>query len=145
MIFIADTMLGRLAKRMRLLGFDVLYDPAMADNDILRLALEQGRVILTRDTGLASRPLARNHLLIRSDHGDDQLDQVLAAFPLPDAGPLTRCSLCNAPLMSIRREEIRDRVPPYVYERYDGFLHCTKCERIYWKGSHITRMHLKVS
>jgi len=145
MKFIADAMLGRLAKRMRLLGFDVLYDPAMADNDILRLALEQGRVILTRDTGLASRPLARNHLLIRSDHGDEQLDQVLEAYPTPDAGPLTRCSLCNEPLMRVKREEVRDAVPSYVYERHDGFLRCEKCERIYWKGSHIAKMHLKSS
>jgi uncharacterized protein with PIN domain len=58
MKFIADVMLGKLAKRMRLLGFDVLYDPAYEDNEVLRLALDHDRVILTRDAGLASRPLA---------------------------------------------------------------------------------------
>ena len=67
MKFIADVMLGKLAKRMRLMGFDVLYGSTCEDNEVLRLALDQGRIILTRDTGLASRPLAQNHLLIASD------------------------------------------------------------------------------
>jgi|PlaIllAssembly_1097288.scaffolds.fasta_scaffold24679_2 hypothetical protein len=139
MKFIADAMLGRLAKRMRLLGFDVLYDPEMADNDILRLALEQGRVILTRDTGLASRPLARNHLLIRSDHGDEQLDQVLEAFPPPDTGPLTRCSLCNDPLVPLERTDASDRVPGHVHATMKVFFECRRCGRVYWSGSHVKR------
>ena len=170
MKFIADVMLGRLAKRLRLLGFDVLYDRAFTDNELIRLSLEQHRIILTRDTGLAERPLAANHLFIQSDHVDEQIHQVLDALkenppPSPFSkggriglippltkggeggfaspkplGPLTRCSLCNEPLTVIDKQEARDLVPQYVYERNDSFLRCGKCGRVYWKGTHVKRI-----
>ncbi len=143
MKFIADVMLGRLAKRMRLLGFDVLYDRAFDDNEIIRLSLGQRRVILTRDTLLAVRPLASNHLLIRSDQVQEQLDQILGAFSLFSyPAPLTRCSVCNEPLTPLSRWDAENRVPQYVYDRYDDFLQCMKCDRIYWKGTHVKRMKL---
>jgi len=137
MNFIADAMLGRLAKRLRLLGIDVLYDPALTDNDILRLSLEQNRVILTRDTGLASRPLARNHLLVKSDHVDDQLRQVLASLTLTDAAPLTRCSLCNGMLSLLDRRAAKDRVPVHVLATVNIYYQCDRCGKIYWRGSHV--------
>ncbi len=140
MKFIADAMLGKLAKRMRLLGFDVLYDPAYNDNEVLRLALDQGRIILTRDTGLASRPLAQNHILIKSDHIEDQLGQVSNAFSPPDNRPLTRCSLCNEPLSVLDKKDARDLVPDHVYAAVIGFWRCALCERVYWQGSHVKNM-----
>ena len=144
MKFIADVMLGRLAKRLRLLGFDVLFDRAFIDNEIIRLSLEQHRIILTRDTGLAERPLAANHLFIQSDHVKDQLKQVFAAFQITEEpAPLTRCSLCNEPLIPLDKQEARDLVPQYVYERNDSFLRCGKCGRVYWKGTHVRRMKLR--
>ena len=140
MNFIADAMLGSLAKRLRLLGFDVLYDHTLADNEVLRLALEQGRVILTRDTGLAARPLARNHVLIKSDHVDDQVQQVLDAFSLPAAGLLTRCSVCNQQLSPLDRDIARDRVPEHVLRTVTTFFECRGCGRVYWEGSHVKNM-----
>ena len=140
MKFIADVMLGKLAKRMRLLGIDVLYDPAYQDNEVLRLALDQGRVILTRDTGLASRPLARNHLLIGSDLVDEQLHQVLEMFSLSSTAMLTRCSSCNTILTAPVRDEVRDLVSIYIYEQHRDFLRCETCGRIYWKGTHVRNM-----
>ena len=140
MNFIADAMLGSLAKRLRLLGFDVLYDRTLADNDVLRLALEQGRIILTRDTGLACRPLAQNHILIKSDHVEEQLRQVLDAFSLSSSGPLTRCSVCNQPLVSLDRDAARDRVPDHVLRTMTTFFECKGCGRTYWEGSHVKRM-----
>jgi uncharacterized protein with PIN domain len=140
MKFIADVMLGTLAKRLRLLGFDVLYDHTLGDNDILRLALEQGRTILTRDTGLASRPLARNHLLIESDHVDDQVQHVLDAFSPFASKPLTRCSICNQPLSPLDRETAKDRVPEHVLRTVMTFYECSGCGRIYWEGSHVKNM-----
>jgi len=139
MNFIADAMLGSLAKRLRLLGFDVLYDHTLADNEILRLALEQGRVILTRDTGLAARPLARNHVLIKSDHVDDQVQQVIDAFSLPGPGPLTRCSVCNSKLSSLERIDAQDRVPEHVWRTVARFFECKGCERVYWEGTHLKK------
>lgn len=143
MKFIADVMLGRLAKRMRLLGFDVLYDRTNDNNEVIRLSLEQDRVILTRDTALAERPLAANHLLITNDDSRAQMRQVLAAFPrsvLPQ--PLTRCSVCNEPLAAISRKKVKDLVPFYVYEKHETFLQCMTCKRVYWMGTHVGRMGL---
>jgi len=143
MKFIADVMLGRLAKRLRLLGFDVLYDRTLDDNGVIRVSIEQERTILTRDTALAARPLAVNHLIIRDDKADEQVEQVLSAFPLlvPPA-PLTRCSACNELLQPISRSDARDRVPSFVYEKGWDFLHCPGCGRTYWQGTHVKRMKL---
>jgi len=140
MKFIADVMLGKLAKRMRLMGFDVLYESALDDNDVLRLALDQGRVILTRDTGLASRPLAQNHLLIASDLIDEQLHQVFEAFSPPDENALTRCSICNEQLSMLDRKDARDLVPDHVIATVNEFWRCEHCGRVYWKGSHVRNM-----
>jgi uncharacterized protein len=143
MKFIADAMLGRLAKRMRLLGFDVLYDRMIDDNDIIRFSLEQDRVILTRDTSLAERPLAANHLFITNNDIRTQLQQVLAAFPSDMISqPLTRCSECNEPLVTISRKKVKDLVPVYVYETHETFLQCLTCKRVYWMGTHVERMRL---
>ena len=141
MKFIADVMLGRLAKRMRILGFDVLYDRMLSDNEIIRLSLEQDRLILTRDRSLAERPLAAHHLFILSDRVREQIDQVLASVP-PDMTlrRLTRCTECNELLSSMKKEDARDRVPSHVYETNSTFLECLKCGRIYWPGTHVKRM-----
>jgi len=143
MRFIADAMLGSLARRMRLLGFDVHYDPALPDNEVLRLALEQDRIILTRDTGLSSRPLAERHLLILSDHLEAQLAQVLEAFPAPAGGVLTRCSVCNGPLYALDRTEARDLVPDHVLATAGEYWRCSGCGKVYWKGSHVRNMEMR--
>ncbi len=140
MKFIADVMLGSLAKRMRLLGFDVLYEDTLSDNGLLQHALEEDRISLTRDTGLAARPLAKNHLLIESDRVDDQVRQVIGVFSLSPTAALTRCSVCNEPLQPLTKDEARDRVPAYVYLRMTRFYRCGKCDRTYWKGTHVRNM-----
>src|SRR5574337_1129634 len=143
MKFIADVMLGRLAKRMRLLGFDVFYNAAFSDNDIIRLSLEEDRVILTRDVTLSARPLASNHLFITSDRVQEQVKQILSAFRIEMLSrPLTRCSECNESLVPIAKQDARDLVPQHVYDKYDAFLRCMRCERIYWEGTHVRRMAL---
>ncbi len=144
MKFIADVMLGRLAKRMRLMGFDVLYDRTLNDNDLLRLSLDQCRTILTRDVALAGRPLAADHLFIKSDRVSEQLGQVYSVFSPPSSSALlTRCSVCNEPLLAIAREKIKDLVPVQVYGTGTSFLYCKKCRRVYWKGSHVKKMILQ--
>ncbi len=144
MKFIADVMLGRLVKRMRLLGYDVLYDRSFDDNEIIRCSLDQDRVILTRDIALANRPLASKHVLLESEDVGSQIDQVLAAFPTePPAPTLSRCSACNEPLVAISREQARDMVPDHVFETHSAFLHCNSCGRVYWKGTHVQRMELR--
>lgn len=144
MKFIADVMLGKLAKRLRLMGLDVLYGPGLEDNEIIRLSLEQERVILTRDRGLSKRPLAERHVLISSENVQDQLEQVLKTFrPVLDpAAFLTRCSVCNELLKSTSKQEVRDLVPSYVYDRINRFLQCPCCGRVYWKGNHVRNLKL---
>jgi hypothetical protein len=141
MKFIADVMLGRLAKWMRLLGFDVLYDRTMTDNEIIRISLTQDRVILTRDTGLVARPLASNHVFIEGDYVRQQLQQVLTTFHIMAIpGPLTRCPVCNTLLSPVAKQDVRDLVPRYVYEKNNSFLRCENCGKTYWKGTHVKMM-----
>lgn len=141
MKFIADVMLGRLAKFMRICGLDVAYDRTLSDDDIIRISLEQGRTILTRDTGLIRRPLASNHLLIRSDRPTEQLRQVIDSFHIDvNRAMCTRCAVCNTPLSRMEKEEARDLVPQYVYIRHSDFMRCQGCMKIYWKGTHVERI-----
>ena len=145
MKFIADVMLGRLARRMRLLGLDVLYNRTLNDNEIIRLSLEQDRVILTRDKALSDRPLSENRLFINSDLVQEQVDQVLSSFPLESLlEPFSRCSECNDPLSRITREDAEDLVPQHVYENKYLFLRCPRCKRTYWQGTHVMRMAIAV-
>lgn len=141
MKFIADAMLGRLARQMRLLGYDVTYDRSLQDNDIIRISLEERRIILTRDSGLAKRPLAAKHFFVHGDVIQKQLDQIVKAFP-PSRSmtPLSRCSICNEALVAVAKEDVKERVPSYVYETHADFSRCLKCGRTYWKGSHVKKM-----
>lgn len=144
MKFIADAMLGRLAKRMRLLGFDVLYDAKLSDNEVIRSSLEEDRVILTRDVALSARPLAANRLFISSDRVQEQVEQVLCSFHLEAlTRPLTRCSECNGALSPIAKQDVRDLVSQHVYDKHETFLRCRQCGRIYWEGTHVKRMALQ--
>ncbi len=140
MKYVADVMLGRLAKWMRLQGLDVMYDRSLSDNDIIRMSLEQGRVILTRDRKLSLRPLASNRILISSERVKEQIRQVLRLHPQLVLKPLTRCAVCNEPLLTVEKRLMRDLVPQYVYDKYSDFMQCGKCGRTYWKGTHVRKM-----
>ena len=139
---IADAMLGTLARWLRALNVDVVYDPALDDAALVDRAVAEGRTILTRDRRLTERRLARDHLLIRSDDLDEQVRQVVAALGIePDPGRLLgRCLRCNAPLEPIDAEAARSRVPPWVARTQEEFRVCPTCGRVYWRGSHVDRM-----
>jgi uncharacterized protein len=136
--FIADMMLGKLAKWMRILGYDVEYFPEIGDEDLIERAEATGRLILTRDTLLVRRRRVRGrHYFVRGDDWREQLRQVVAAFPpAPPDRLLCRCLRCNAPLAEIPREEVRGKVPPYVHETQEEFATCPSCGRIYWGATH---------
>ena len=144
MKFIADVMLGSLARRLRLLGHDVLYDRTLDDNTVIRISLEQDRVILTRDSGLAKRPLAANHLFIEANDTASQVLQVLSfldlSSPVERSASFTRCSACNSLLVPAVKLDVKDLVPEYVYHAHDEFLQCPGCQRVYWQGTHTERM-----
>ncbi|RII28828.1 MAG: hypothetical protein CXR31_02840 [Geobacter sp.] len=140
--FFADTMLGKLARWLRVVGCDVAYVPALDDAELVARAREEGRLILTRDTLLIRRRWAReHHFFIVGDHWRDQLRQVVTAFGIdPFRHILTRCLECNEPLRDVVMTAVADRVPPYVHETQELFRECPACGRIYWGGTHRERM-----
>jgi len=141
MIFVVDCMLGKLAKWLRVLGFDAAYFPRAEDDKLLRLAQKEGRAVLTRDTGLAAKAGGVRCLLIRSQRWEDQVRQVLDEFRIREEIVLySRCINCNARLKPIPKENARNLVPPFVYERNKEFSICPSCGRVYWPGTHFQGM-----
>ena len=138
----ADAMLGALARWLRALDLDVAYDPSLDDPELVELSVAEGRTILTRDRRLTERRLARNHILIRSDDVAEQVRQVLETLGVtPEPGRLLgRCLRCNQPLVDIDPEAARARVPPWVARTQQEFRLCPECGRIYWPGTHASRM-----
>ena len=138
----ADAMLGALARWLRALDLDVTYDPSLDDPALVEVAVAEGRTILTRDRRLTERRRARNHILIQSDDVAEQVRQVLETLGVsPDPHRLLgRCLRCNQPLVDVDPEEARARVPPWVARTQQEFRRCPKCGRIYWPGTHASRM-----
>jgi hypothetical protein len=133
-------MLGTLAKWLRILGYDALFDPDIVDHQLVRLARAEDRLILTRDRELARRRGVRV-LLIAGEHLDDQIQQVLADLDLEPDRSFSRCPVCNEPLLVIDRETARSRVPAYVARTQDTFRSCPVCLRVYWRGTHWQRIN----
>lgn len=135
-------MLGRLAKRLRLSGWDTRYESYIADADLLRQAAAEGRMILTRDRRLMLRRAARDAaILLRADRVDDQWRELTARWPGLTAGAaFSRCAECNALIAAVDRDAVCERVPPYVFRTHDQFFACPGCGRVYWSGTHIPKI-----
>jgi uncharacterized protein with PIN domain len=137
--FLADAMLGRLAKWLRLLGYDTAYAGEESDQRIAARARAESRVLLTRDREMARRRGIRC-LLVHSQDLDEQLEQVLSAFGQPPGELAPRCPRCNASLIEISPQAARARVPAYVFQEHRCFHRCPACDRVYWPGSHWARI-----
>ena len=142
MKFIADAMLGKLARWMRIMGCDVEYEPVIDDSEIVERAQENRRIILTRDTLLIKRKKARdNHFFVSGDSYKDQIRQVVQHFGLdPFKLILTRCLVCNVLLRPVEKSHVQKKVPPYVFQSQDRFETCPSCNRIYWPATHRDEM-----
>jgi hypothetical protein len=142
--FIVDVNVGRLGRWLRALGCDVLSPPDADDNALVRVALQDGRILLTRDTLLMRRRLVTSGvlkaLLIRSDDYLLQLRQVVETLGLDTAKPFSRCLECNQPLLDLPRHQAQGQVPPYVFQTQEEFRQCPSCRRVYWRGTHWARM-----
>lgn len=138
-IYIADCMLGRLAKWLRVLGYDVVYDRRISDDDLITRARREGRVLLTRDTRLVQRRLAGEHMLIASDDPEEQLAQMVkdCGLELAPERFLSRCLRCNEATVKADREAVKELVPPYVFQTQRTFSQCAGCGRIYWRATHV--------
>ena len=140
--FAADAMLGRLARWLRALGYDTAYESDIPDAELVRLAILERRCILTRDRALPEEWRVDNVMLIGANAPLDQLAEVVAAFDLDYHTHLfTRCTICNLPVVEVVKENVADRIPPLVLAEHNAFWECRSCEKIYWKGSHVARMH----
>jgi uncharacterized protein with PIN domain len=142
--FIADVMVGKLARWLRVLGLDVAYSNTFRDEEIVRIAEAENRIILTRDTGLVPQGMENQSLFIESDHYKEQIQQVLRAFDLKDFSIFSRCIECNTPLRHIDKEEAFDKVPPYIYLTQERFAACPSCNRVYWHGTHADQMLARI-
>lgn len=141
MKFAVDCMLGRLAKWLKILGFDAVFFPKIEDDELLDFARKEERVLLTRDTGLLERADPIPCLFIESDLWKDQIRQVLDHFGLRDEiRPHTRCLRCNRVLLSLPKGRARNLVTSYVYQKAEKFALCPDCGRVYWRGTHLKDM-----
>jgi hypothetical protein len=139
--FCADAMLGRLARWLRVLGYDTTWQAHVEDGALVRLALDEGRVLLTRDRDLPRQWRVPRCLVLGSDAPLEQLREVVERCGLDPRRPLfRRCTRCNAPTGSVPRAEVAGRVPARVWRREERFTVCPGCGRVYWQGSHARRM-----
>ena len=144
--FVLDVHLGRLTAYLRMLGFDVLFGPKSADDELARIAQSERRILLTRDRDLLKRSAVSHGYWIRESSPRLQVLEVLRRFDLVGSiAPFERCIRCNEPLVCAERAKIEARLPARVRERHTEFRTCPSCERIYWKGSHHIRMQQMIS
>lgn len=137
--FLADEMLGSLARWLRIMGYDTSYAHDITDGEVLSRARAEGRTILTRDHQLAERA-GESGLLIEGDDLDDQLGQVISSYSLGFEEELTRCTLCNGTLRAMQEGE-EGMLPPKVRSSQDAPLVCCDCGQMYWKGSHWDKIY----
>ncbi len=140
-----DVNVGKLAKWLRILGYDTLFINDLSDDELIRIAMDEGRVLLTKDTRMLRRRVAYSDqlklVMIRDDDVKEQLRQVVQALNL-DCGlkPFSICLECNQPLLAREKEQVRDLVPPFVFRTQTQYMECPSCHRIYWRGTHWQRM-----
>ena len=132
-----------------MLGFDSLFFNGEDDGDMVRQALTEGRIILTRDTGVMKRRVITGGrlkaVLIKSEEPEEQIRQLMAEIDIKDRSqPFTLCLECNRPLVSRTPDEVRERVPPYVFKTQKQYVECPACRRIYWRGTHWAAMLRKL-
>lgn len=141
MKFITSKELGRLCKWLRIMGFDTAYVSEIEKRELIIKSLQEDRIILTRDSKLGVYSGVRM-VHIKSDFVEEQVKQVAEEIGLKLGRDkfFTICVLCNAPLRSVKKADVKEKVPPYVYETQESFMKCDMCERIYWQGTHWTKV-----
>jgi hypothetical protein len=139
--FVVDVNLGKLARRLRMLGFDAAYRNDYADHEIAGLAGSEGRIVLTRDRRLLRFRMITHGYWLRSDDPRMQVEEVLGRFGYyPLVKPFNRCLECNGVIVPVEKAEVLDRLEPKTKLYYDEFFICTDCGKVYWKGSHYDHM-----
>jgi len=139
--FIVDCNVGKLARWLRLMGYDACFFDGEDDSELVAIAKTEGRVILSRDARIMKRRLITSGrikaVLIDSDQPERQIRQVIDTLGLDSRfKPFTVCLECNQPLVERAKDEVAELVPPYVFKTQNYFRQCPACKRIYWRGTH---------
>jgi len=139
--FIVDHNVGKLAKWLRMMGYDTLFFHGEDDSSMIATALAENRVILTRDTHVMERRLVTSGrlkaVLIACETPELQIKQVIETLSLDIRfKPFSICLECNQPLVERSKEQVGERVPPYVFQTQQQYMECPACNRIYWRGTH---------
>jgi uncharacterized protein with PIN domain len=139
--FAVENTLGKLAKWLRILGFDTLFDSGAGGVDFFR-SVSPGRVLLTRTVRVKKKLRSDRLLFIQSDDFRQQLSEVIRQLEIQqeDLRPFTRCIECNQIIESVEKQLVRDRVPDFVYESHEHFQQCGRCGKVFWSGSHASRV-----
>jgi uncharacterized protein with PIN domain len=139
--FVLDVHLGKLARHLRLLGFDTLYERDRSDRELAEISAREQRILLTRDVGVLKRRIVTHGYFVRERDPKAQLAEVVARLDLAGSiRPFTRCLNCNGELTPIDKQEIVDRVEARTRRHFDEFWICRSCENVYWKGSHYDKL-----
>lgn len=139
--FILDVHLGKLAKALRMLGFDCRYENEQSDQAIASIAEKENRIVLTRDIGLLKRKVIRRGYWLRSQKLKEQLEEVILYFNLQNScSPFSRCLACNGRIGKVAKESVSNNLPPQTKKHFNEFFQCFSCRQVYWKGSHYERM-----
>lgn len=139
--FVLDTHLGKLARYIRMLGFDADYEIDRKDEELSRVSHDEERILLTRDCGLLKRSKVVHGYFVRTTEPKQQVIEVIRRFDLSSAvSPFRRCLHCNALLNSVAKEAVIGRLQPKTCRHYDEFRLCPTCNRVYWTGSHHEHM-----
>jgi uncharacterized protein with PIN domain len=147
MKFIADGNLGKLAKEMRVLGYDTLYYGGKDFHELIQLARQQERVILTRNAKFTAKGVECDIILITEDNPPLQLKELLkkGIISLTGNALFSRCLLCNSVVDRIGRQEVEGKVPEFIFHLHQEFYRCSRCQQIYWPGSHLERMKKRLN
>ena len=139
--FIADVNIGHIVKYMRALGLDVYCDPSLSSRDIVRISKEEKRTILTKSRKLLKYRNVARGIFIRPGTTVEQIRGIIDFLSLRGGiVPFSRCLVCNSPLVRVTKESVFDRIPPKTRAFYDDYSYCSRCDRIYWQGTHFARI-----
>lgn len=141
MKFIADCHLGKIAKYLRLFGFDTLYYNHIADSEIIKIAIAENRIVLTKDRELYEILTSKRAYYVKHKKFDSQLIEIFKHLYLkPLINPMQRCLICNELLILTPKDELKNLIKDKIFKRYAEFKLCPKCNKIYWEGDHYKRM-----
>ncbi|CUS95960.1 hypothetical protein JGI3_01123 [Candidatus Kryptobacter tengchongensis] len=141
MKFVADVMLGKLARWLRLIGYDTVYNPKLSTKELIKIANEENRIFITRSKRVAEELGAKNFYIVKAEKFKEQLSEIIKNLNLDtEANLFSRCSICNTEIIEIEKSSVIDLIPEETAKSFDEFYKCPKCGKIYWGGSHTIRI-----